>query len=185
MSSLARNRRARYALLFVVAASLAAPHAAFGQFRNGHPPPPLSTWDWTAWLLGEWEGTWESGGRSLPYRQTFALSPDERYVITHNLRGEGDAAYRGFGVFSYYPATNEAYGQWFGMNHDTNDGWAFRDGDVMTWTIRRLGLRITRIRTRTGPDSYVVDNEVLQPDGTLSRSREVMRRVGPGAEARR
>ncbi|MEQ9398302.1 MAG: hypothetical protein RJQ04_03950 [Longimicrobiales bacterium] len=185
MSASRGSSRARSLLLFVVVGALAAPRAAHAQFRNGHPPPPLSTWDWTAWLLGEWEGTWESAGGSLPYRQTFALSPDERYVITHNLRGEEDTAYRGFGVFSYYPATNEAYGQWFGMNHDTNDGWARRDGHVMTWTIRRLGMRITRVRTRTGPDSYVVVNEVLQPDGSVSRSREVMRRVAGGGRAGR
>lgn len=150
-----------------------------GQFRTGHPPEDLATYDWTAWLVGAWEGTWETEAGVQPYRQSFELSPDRRYILTHNERGAGDAAYRGFGVFSYYPTTGEAYGQWFGMQHDTNDGWAIRDGETMRWTIRRLGMRITRVRTRTGPDSYVVENEVLTPEGAVSRSREVMTRTKP------
>jgi hypothetical protein len=121
----------------------------------------------------------------LPYRQTFEFSPDHRYMITHNARGDGGAVYRGFGVFSYYPVTGEAYGEWFGTEHDTNEGWAVRDGARMVWTIRRLGMRITRIRTRTGPDSWTVDNEVLMPDGKTTRSRETMRRVSSGLDAAR
>lgn len=159
------------------AATVCAADEAGAQFRNGSPPGDLAGYDWTAWLVGRWEGTWESGGVARPYLQTFEYSPDHQYLITHNQRGEGEEVYRGFGIFSYYPATGEAYGEWFGMNHDTNDGWAKRDGERMVWTIRRLGLRITRIRTRTGPDSFTVDNEVQAPDGSITRSREVMRRV--------
>lgn len=155
-------------------AVVATAPSASAQFRYGHAPDDLAAYEWTAWLVGEWEGTWESGGRTIPYRQSFAFSPDRRYVLTHNQRGD----YRGFGVFSYYPATGDAYGQWFGTEHDTNDGWAMRDGEVMRWTIRRLGMRIERVRTRTGPDTYVVDNTVVRPDGTIIRSREDMRRVG-------
>ena len=169
------------ARVLLVAATTATPAAA-AQFRYGNPPEDLAAWEWTAWLLGEWEGTAERDGDSVPYRQSFTLSPDRRYLLTHNERGVGADAYRGFGVFSYYPATGEAYGQWFGMNHDTNDGWARRDGERMVWTIRRLGLRITRTRTRTGPDSYVVDNEILAPDGSVTHSRETMQRVRAGGD---
>lgn len=172
---MSRSSNALIAVLLMLAASAADGSA---QFRYGSPPEDLTTYDWTAWLVGEWEGTFEYGDTSVPYRQTFEFSPDRKYIITHNQRGGGEEAYRGLGVFSYYPATNEAYGQWFGVEHDTNDGWGVREGAQMRWTIRRLGMRVTRVRIRTGENTYIVENEVLAPDGSVSRSREVMRRVG-------
>jgi hypothetical protein len=168
--------------------AVALPDPAVSQFRMGHAPDDLARYEWTAWLVGEWEGEWIAEGQVRLYRQSFQFSPDHRYIITHNQRGNGPDAYRGLGVFSYYPATGEAYGEWFGTEHDTNAGWAVRDGERMVWTIRRLGMRITRVRIRTGPDSYEVKNEVVSPDGATTRSREVMKRVAgetppaPGAE---
>lgn len=182
---MAPHRLASHCLILAMAIAATAQPAA-GQFRDGHPPQDLATYDWTAWLVGRWEGVWDSSAGKLPYVQTFELSPDHEYLITHNVRGAPESAYRGLGVFSYYPLTREAYGQWFGMNHDTNDGWAVRDGERMIWTVRRHGLRITRVRTRTGPDSFTVENEALAPDGSVSHSTETMRRVSsPGFATRR
>ena len=109
---------------------------------------------------------------------------DERYIYTELQFGEGPDAFRGFGIFEYFPEADSAYGHFFDINGVTNDGWAKRFGDRVVWHIdmhRRGGRTSTRIRERISADEYVVHNHVVGPDGTQTQSTERLRRKRPDA----
>lgn len=145
---------------------------------------PLQHYDWTQWLIGEWEGTYERPGVTLPMRQSFAYFLDGRYLYTEVQLGEGPEAFRGFGIFEYFPEADSAFGHFFDSNGITNDGWGKRVGERLVWHIdqhRRGGLTTTRVRERLGADAYVSRNYHVEADGTQVHTIERMRRKKPDA----
>lgn len=138
---------------------------------------PLRQFDWTQWLVGEWEGTTEGPQGVRPFKQSFRLSDDGHYVLTEVQFGEGKTAFRGFGVFQYFPAADSAYGNFFGMDGITNDGWAKRFDDRMVWHLQRGSRTTTRIRERLGDDAYVVHNYSVRADGTMYQTTERLKRM--------
>jgi hypothetical protein len=139
-------------------------------------PEPVSDYDWTAWLVGEWQGWFESEEGRAPLRQTFELAVGGRYLYTEIVMNEGQPGeYRGIGVFQYFPGDGTAYGNWFGAIQ-TNDGHARREGDSFIWEIPRLGGTVIRVRERVSDDEYLVTNTRVV-DGETVTTHERMRRV--------
>lgn len=136
--------------------------------------------DWTEWLVGDWEGTSEGRFGVTPMKQSFRYTEDGQYIRTDLVFGEGEDAFRGFGIFQYFAEKDSAFGNFFDANGVTNDGWAKRFGNKMVWHIdarRRGGRTTTRIRERLSDDEYVVHNYSSAIDGAQHESVERMRRV--------
>lgn len=142
----------------------------------GDVPPKLYDYDWAKWLIGEWEGTYESPQGIGEIRQTFEFAIDAHYIFTTITSKFGEDEYEGMGVFVYYPEQDSAYGNWFDAVQGMNDGHATRKGNKMIWKIERLGRKITRIREKISEDKYIVTNEIIMPDGKIVHSKEVMKR---------
>ncbi len=145
--------------------------------------PPLDSYDWTRWLVGEWEGWLEQpDGRRVRQTQSFTFDVDSRFLITR-LRQEVASGqwYTGTGMFQYDPASETSVGHWFGIVGDRNIGLGRRDGDRWVWEIQRDGRpRVLRIRQRIGNDEYRMTNTSVAADGTRRVTTEVMRRVKSG-----
>ena len=132
--------------------------------------------DWALWLVGEWEGVSEDPEGPVPMRQSFEYILNEQYLYTQVQFGEGDSAFRGFGIFQYIPEADSAFGHFFGMDGVTNHGWAKRFDDRMVWHLQRGNRTTTRIRERLGEDEFIVRNYSVRADGTRYETTERLRR---------
>lgn len=139
----------------------------------------LSTYDWTQWLVGAWEGTMKSDdGQTKKYKQTFEYTLENRWILTRlEITGEKGTEYKGMGLFLYIPETGEAVAHWAGLFGDYNEGNGKREGDKLIWNFNRLGRRYHRVFEKINQDEYHASNTILYPDGKIVRTKEIMKRI--------
>lgn len=142
--------------------------------------PDLREYDWTHWLVGEWEGWIENAeGDRTPLQQSFEYAADGRHILTRlRVGSEQDPAYFGVGIFSYDPRRGLSTGDWYGMLGDRNYALGRRDGEAWTWDIYRHGReRVLRVRQRLNEHEYQVTSTTITADGDKRVSRERMKRI--------
>lgn len=141
---------------------------------------PLTEFEWTQWLVGEWEGTAEGPSGTVPMTQSFRYTLEDQYILTNVRFGEGENAFTGFGVFQYFPKADSAFGDFFGVDGLKNNGWGKYYENKVVWHLRR-GLRTTtRIRERVSDNEYVVYNYSVTADGRRYESVERLKRKAKG-----
>ena len=132
--------------------------------------------NWSNWLIGEWEGWRETENGKIKLKQSFKEILNKKYILTQMEAGEGKTQYKGFGIF-WYNANNSAEGHWFGGYYDANTGKAKREGEKMIWNIDRFGSKIVRIRERLSEDEYIVNSIIMNEQGEITKTKEVMIRI--------
>lgn len=162
-------------------------------------PRPLAD-DWTAWILGDWEGTGEGnagkgkgalryeldlGGQFLVARgqaEITGLDPDylrkQMNASDEEVERFRSAGYGSLELYTLDPETGEVIAFLFDSLRCVATGRGRREGnrEAVEWHWR-TGHRSTRITERLADDRFAVTERTAMPDGSVMEDRGEMVRV--------
>jgi len=133
------------------------------------PPQPLQD-DLYEWMAGEWEGTTESPMGKAADEMKVDWDLDHQFLNFHykSKIGEGSTAmtYKGQGMMTVNPQTQEYVGYWFGSFRDISVGKGTRTGNKITMTWDGPTGSETRTMEKVAEDKWVMAFKGKGPDGS-------------------
>ena len=187
-------------ILLVVMVSMAS--CAINQKEIMEPPKTLDD-DWSRWLVGEWEGPFESAvgkgknwmeielcfnGRFLitKYRSRVPKITPERVQHLKETMGVSDkdiknmqgSIYKGLEFRTIDPSTGEVFGQWFDNRRSMFKGrsrWE-ENKEIMEWEWPEQKISIIRIIEKVSDDKFIMTGKWTMPDGSVMNDKTEMTR---------
>jgi hypothetical protein len=187
--------------LLVVMVSMTS--CAINQRRGIVGPPKTLDDDWSRWLVGEWEGSFESSVGKGENWMEVELCLNGEFLITKyrsrapkityehvqhlketmgvsdndikNMRG---SIYKGLEIRTIDPDTGEVFGQWFDNWRPVFSGRSRREGnkEIMEWEWPKQRVSIIRIIEKVSDDKFVMTGKWTMPNGSVMDDKTEMTR---------
>jgi hypothetical protein len=166
-------------------------------------PPKTLDDDWSKWLVGEWEGPFESvvgkgkncmgielclNGRFLitKYQSQLPEITPERVQRLKETMGVSDkdikniqgSIYKGIEFRTIDPNTGEVSGQWFDNWRSVFEGRSEREGnkEIMEWEWPEQGISGVRIIEKISNDKFIMTGKWTMPGGSVMDDKTEMTR---------
>lgn len=149
-----------YLILVVMIGFIAAPLAA----QVPTPPKPLES-PMMKWMVGEWEGTFESPmGKSQEW-MACSMGLNDQFLLMEGASTVQAGKYKGMGALTIDPKTGGTHGYWIDNFRGRYEGKGKEEGNkiIMEWT----GTMGTSTRTieKVNEDKMKVSVTMPGPDG--------------------
>jgi len=188
-------------ILLVVMASMSS--CAINQEKKITEPPKTLDDDWSKWLVGEWEGSFESvvgkgkncmrielclNGRFLitKYQSQVPEITPERVQHLKETMGVSDkdikniqgSIYKGIEFRTIDPNTGEVAGQWFDNWRSVFDGRSKREEnkEIMEWEWLEQRVSTIRIIEKVSDDKFIMTGKWTMPNGSVMDDKTEMTR---------
>ena len=186
--------------LLVVMVSMTS--CAVTQKQEIKPPKTLDD-DWGRWLVGEWEGPFESTAGEGINRMEIELCFNGRFLVTkyknqlpettteglqepkeaasvpdNDIKKMQDSIYKGLEFRMIDPNSGQVTGQWFDNWRPMFTGISKRKGnkEVMSWEWYEQRILIVRTIEKISDDKFIMTGKWVMPDGSVMDDKTEMTR---------